>query len=157
MDTTGIAEPRTLALDGVEDEELAAASDATLLITASASLLAEALARRIHATGARAALPFVQTWACDFPIDRQIPGAMWSGLLDAAAGGSILVSDVEEMPRIAQHVFIELLAALAPAGQPLPLVRIICGTTVSLVDRIATGRFSERLFYRLNTIAITAM
>ena len=113
MDAEGVARRRgTLALDGVEDEAVAAGSDAKLLITASAPLLVEALARRIHGAGVRAALPFVQTWVCEFPIDRQILGATCSSLLDTAAGGSVLISDVEEMPRIVQDMLIELLQTL---------------------------------------------
>jgi Sigma-54 interaction domain len=157
MDTEGMSQRRgTLALDSVEDEDVAARSDAKLLITASAPLLVEALARRIHAAGVRAALPFVQTWACDFPIDRQMLGATCSSLLDTATGGSVLISDVEEMPRIVQDTLMELLADLELARAPLPLVRLIAGTTVSLLDRVEAGTFSDRLFYRLNTIHVLA-
>ena len=34
--------------------------------------------------------------------------------------------------------------------------RLISGTTVSLLDRVATGTFSARLFYRLNIIHVRA-
>jgi DNA-binding NtrC family response regulator len=153
MDMTGNAQPRgTLALSGVGDEAAATRSDAKLLITASASVLVEALARRIHASGVRAALPFVHTWACDFPVDRQNLEAACSHLLDAAAGGSMLISEVEQMPRGVQAMLMELLADLERARTPLPLVRLISGTTVSLLDRVEAGLFSDRLFYRLNTI-----
>jgi DNA-binding NtrC family response regulator len=156
MDTTETALPQTLVLDGIEDEEVAAQSDARLLITASAPFLVEALARRIHATGDRAALPFIQTWACDFPIDRQTLSATCRSLLAAAAGGSILINDIEEMPRSVQDMFIELLADLELARMPFPLVRLMSGTTVSLLHRIGTGTFSDSLFYRLNTIHLLA-
>ena len=157
MDTQGFTQRRgTLALEGVEDEEVAAGSDAKLLITASEPLVVEALARRIHAAGTRAALPFVQTSACDFSIDRQILSATCSSLLDTAAGGSVLISDVEEMPGIVQDMLIELVADLELARTPFPLVRLMAGTTVSLLDRVEAGTFSGRLFYRLNTIHLFA-
>jgi DNA-binding NtrC family response regulator len=35
-------------------------------------------------------------------------------------------------------------------------VRLIFGTTVSLLDRVTAGTFSDRLFYRLNVIHLTA-
>ena len=35
-------------------------------------------------------------------------------------------------------------------------VRVIAGTAVSVLERIAAGAFSERLFYRLNTIHLMA-
>lgn len=146
----------TPAVDGIEDEGVAAQSNAMLLITAPAPLLVEALARRVHAAGVRAALPFVQTSACDLPIDRRILRAICSGLLESAAGGTLLIHDVEEMPTIVQDMLIELLADLEAARAPRPLVRVISGTTVSLLDRIASGTFSNRLFYRLNTIHLLA-
>jgi DNA-binding NtrC family response regulator len=45
-------------------------------------------------------------------------------------------------------VFAELEFARA-SSRP---VRLMSGTTVSLLDRVASGTFSDRLFYRLNTI-----
>ena len=68
----------------------------------------------------------------------------------------MLISDVEGMPRIVQDMLIELLADLELARTPFPAVRLISGTTVSLLDRIGGGTFSDRLFYRLNTIHLLA-
>lgn len=76
--------------------------------------------------------------------------------VDAAAGGSVLVSAVEEMPSAVQDALIDLLAALESARRPSAAVRLISGTTVSLFDRVAAGTFSERLFYRLNIIHLVA-
>jgi DNA-binding NtrC family response regulator len=45
-------------------------------------------------------------------------------------------------------VFAELEFARA-SSRP---VRLMSGTTVSLLDRVASGTFPDRLFYRLNTI-----
>ena len=72
--------------------------------------------------------------------------------LDAAAGGSLLISAIEEMPAAVQEAWIELLAGLESARRPSAAVRLISGTTVSLLDRVAAGTFSERLFYHLNII-----
>ena len=116
----------------VEDEDAASRSAARLLITASTQRGVEALARRIHETGLRAELPFVHTWACDLPIGAEALSDHCSGFLDAAAGGSMLISDVEEMPPIVQDVLLELV--------------------VSLLDRVTAGTFSDRLFYRSNVI-----
>ena len=78
-----------------------------------------------------------------------------TGLLHAAAGGSILLSDVEEMPPVVQPVLLELLAELALARPRSAAVRLMSGTTVSLLDRVTAGTFSNRLFYRLNVIHLT--
>jgi len=42
------------------------------------------------------------------------------------------------------------------AGAAVAWVRLISGTTVSLLDRFAAGTFSEQLFYRLNIIHLMA-
>jgi DNA-binding NtrC family response regulator len=73
-----------------------------------------------------------------------------SSLLDTAAGGSIRISDVEEMPSTVQRVLVDVLAELQVARASSAPVRLIAGTTVSLLDRIAAGTFSDRLFPRLS-------
>jgi len=135
-----------------EDEEMASRSAARLLITASARGRTEALAQRIHGVSSRAGFPFVRTRARNLPIEPQMLRDTCSDLLDAAAGGSVLISDVEEMPPAVQGALVETLAELESARPPSAAVRLIASTTVSLLDRVAAGTFSDRLFYRLNTI-----
>ena len=135
-----------------EDEGAASRSAARLLITASTQREVETLARRVHGAGPRAELPFVHTWACDLPIGAEALREHCAGVLDAAAGGSMLISDVEEMRPIVQDVLLDVLAGLELARRPSAAVRLISGTTVSLLDRVTAGTFSHRLFYRLNVI-----
>jgi DNA-binding NtrC family response regulator len=61
---------------------------------------------------------------------------------------SIVIRDVDEMPSVVQNQLLDLLAELELARPPSAAVRLVCGTTVSLLDGIAAGTFSERLFYR---------
>ncbi len=68
----------------------------------------------------------------------------------------MLIDAVEEMPPAVQDALIELLAGLEFTRRPSAAVRLISGTTVSLLDRIAAGTFSEQLFYRLNIIHLMA-
>jgi len=153
VDGRDLAGPQAVATFGrVEDEAIAGRSSATLLITAAHGNV-ESLARRIHLAG-RPALPFVQASARDLPIEPVTLQETCSRLLDAVGGGSMLLTSVEEMPLPVQDVFLELLADLRSARNPsaTATVRLIAGTTVSLLDCIATGTFSERLFYRLNVI-----
>lgn len=149
-------EGRDWALLAVDDVNLASRSPARLLITASAPPAVETLARRIHGIGPRARFPFVMTWAGELPTDAQALRDDCARLLDVAAGGSVLVSAVEEMPSAAQDALIDLLAALESARRPSAAVRLISGTTVSLLERVAAGTFSERLFYRLNILHLVA-
>jgi DNA-binding NtrC family response regulator len=68
----------------------------------------------------------------------------------------MLINAVEEMPWVVQNALIELLAGFELTRRPSAAVRLISGTTVSLVDRVAAGTFSEQLFYRLNIIHLMA-
>ena len=77
-----------------------------------------------------------------------------SHLLEAAQGGSILIKDVEAMAPAVQNVLIDVLMQLQFARTPPADARLILGTTVSLLGRIASGSFSQQLFYRLNVIHI---
>jgi DNA-binding NtrC family response regulator len=141
-----------LALLAIENEELANQSPARLLITAPTQQGVETLARRIHGAGPRARFPFVQRSAGELPVGPELLNEYCARFLDAAAGGSVLVSAVEEMPATVQDALIDLLGGLESARMPFAPARLILGTTVSLLDRVAAGTFSERLFYRLNII-----
>jgi Sigma-54 interaction domain len=77
-------------------------------------------------------------------------------LLDAAAGGSVLHSDVDEMPRPVQGLLIGLLEELEDERDPAAAVRLVSGSTASLVPGILAGTFSAQLFYRLNVIHVVA-
>ena len=138
------------------DEEMASGCAARLLITASTEDGAEALARRIHGAGPRAHCPFVRLRARDLPVEPQALREYCGTVLDGAAGGSMLIDAVEEMSPEVQDVLIELLAGLELTRGPAAAVRLISGTTVSLLDRVADGTFSRQLFYRLNIIHLVA-
>ena len=141
-----------VALLAVEDEELPNQSPARLLITAPTQQGVETLARRIHGAGPRAPFPFVQTWAVELPVGPELLKEYCARVLDSAAAGSLLVSAVEETPATVQDAMIDLLGGLESARVPSAMARLSSGTTVSLLDRVAAGTFSGRLFYRLNVI-----
>ena len=145
------------ALPITADEDLARGYAARLLISASTERNVEVLARRIHEGGPRAHCPFLQLWAVDFPVEPQALREYCSIALDRAPGGSLLIDAVEEMPQTVQDRLIELLDGLEFARRPSDAVRLISGTTVSLLERIAAGTFSDQLFYRLNIIHLMAL
>jgi DNA-binding NtrC family response regulator len=60
----------------------------------------------------------------------------------AGCGGSLLITGVEEMPGPAQFLFLDSLDRLRETRSPLA-ARLITGTTVSLLNRVEAGRFSE--------------
>ena len=156
VEQAGDQDDHALALLALEDAKLASQSPARLLITAATPQAVETLARRIHDSGPRAPFPFVRISAGDLPVGAQALREKCGGFLDAAAGGTVLISAVEEMAPAVQEALIDLLAALEAARKPSAAVRLVSGTTVSLFDRVAAGTFSERLFYRLNIIHLVA-
>jgi len=139
-----------------EGEDSAIRSHARLLISAATQREVEALASRVHETGPRAPFPFVHTPAGDLPVDPAVLKEYCTSVFAGAAGGSVLISAVEEMPPAVQDTLIELLAGPEFSPGTSTGVRLISGTTVSLLDRIVAGTFSEQLFYRLNIIHLTA-
>jgi len=141
--------------DCLDDEALAAtATTAAILISGDCAAVVERVARRIHAASDRAALPFVQTAAAAFPLDPAALSERCTNLLDAASGGIVLVTDVEHTPAIVQDSLIETFTRLQAARGRWCEIRLIAGTTTALYERVAAGTFSERLFYRLNSIHI---
>jgi DNA-binding NtrC family response regulator len=139
----------------VEDEALAATcTTTTVLITAGSAAAVEHLARRIHAASARAASPFTVVAAAGLSSDRAILTQTCRTLLDKVGCGSLLITDVEHMPVFVQSCLIETFAGLQSAREAAGSMCLMAGTTTILHDRIADGTFSERLFYRLNTIHV---
>lgn len=137
-----------------DDEAIASSSDASLLITAATPHEVDEIALRIHLCSRRALSPLVRVLARDLPVDPGLLADHCGELLEAATGGSLLIDDVEDMPPAVQPVLIELLQRLQRSRKSEPGIRVIAGTTVSLMDLMSAGRFSERLFYRLNVIHV---
>ena len=134
-----------------EDAILAARHHLPLLITAACNDTMVAMARRVHGQSFAGAAPLVMFHASGFFGQRVPFAAQWAGLMDAGRGGSILVTAVEEMSIAAQTLFAESLSTLRRTPPPRA-PRLITGTTVSLLDRVTAGEFSEDLFYRLNVL-----
>lgn len=134
-----------------EDELLAIRHRLPLLISGRCISTVTTVARRVHVAALGAAAPFVAFPASELIELRTQFAEQWTMLMDAGRGGSVFITDVEEMSVPVQRLLAESLAwrcatrsALAP--------RLVTGTTVSLVDRVKAGQFSEELLYRLNVI-----
>ena len=136
------------------DEAVAGRSAMRLLITAKTGPAVETIARRIHAAGPRAELPFIRFRAGRFPDEPGRLAVTCAKLFELAAGGTLLMNDIETMPRVVQERVIELFEALELARTPAVTVRLISGTTVLLFNRVVAGTFSERLFYRLSVVHV---
>ncbi len=150
-----------------------AASNATVLITGETGTGKEVLARIIHETSPRAARPFIPFNCSAVPrdmIDSQLFGyrrgaftgatAPFAGVIRSAAGGSLLLDEIGEIPLDLQPKLLRFLEAqeVQPLGDAHPIavdVRVIAATNADLEHLIATGRFREDLFYRLNVIPLS--
>ena len=146
-------EAAVLFHDVTDDERVAAQTRARVLITGPTSRYVATVARRVHMLSDRERFPFVEIRAAALPDGNRLRSCC-AALLDAAAGGSVLLTDVEEMSPGVQERLIELLAQLTNDREPSAAVRLISGTTVSLLDRVVAGTFSDWLFYRLNVVHI---
>ena len=107
----------------------------------------------MHRTSSRAAGPFLQVAARAFPVDHVLLRPLCANLIQGTSGGSLLLTDIEELPFIVQECLMDLLDDLQRTShRALAPLRLIAGTTVALGDRIAAGTFADILFYRLNVI-----
>ena len=93
----------------------------------------ERIARRIHGAGPRAAGPFVPVRVRAWPTTARTIRKRWAAVFDATTGGSIFLTDVEDMSPEFQNVFVEMIDDLQRAKTPSTAARLISGTTVSLM------------------------
>jgi len=81
------------------------------------------------------------------------------GLLESAAGGTVLLDEIGEMPLSMQvkllHVLQERRIRRVGGTRPVDLnIRIIAATNRDLRELIKQGKFREDLYYRLNVVTI---
>jgi transcriptional regulator of aromatic amino acid metabolism len=134
-----------------EDEILAVRHRLPLLISARCASTVTRVARRIHVAAFSPAAPLVIFPAAELLGQPEQFAEQWSLLMHAGRGGSVLITDVEEMSGGAQALFAESLNQLCNTASPRA-ARLITGTSVSLLERVESGRFSQDLLYRLNVI-----
>jgi len=149
-----------------------ATSDATLLLTGESGTGKTVLARQVHAWSGRRAKPFV-TIACttlsehllESELFGHVKGAFtgaWKdnpGRLEAAAGGTVFLDEVGELPPELQAKLLRFLEERRferVGGRSTIEVdaRLVAATNRDLEAEVATGRFRSDLYFRLNVIGI---
>jgi two-component system, NtrC family, response regulator PilR len=149
-----------------------ARSQAPVYIYGESGTGKELVARLIHQSGARAEAPFVPVNCGAIPTELMeselfghkrgsFTGAVADkkGLIQSAEGGTLFLDEVADLPL---HMQVKLLRVvqektIRPVGEAREErvdVRILSATHRNLVELVATGRFREDLFYRINVIEL---
>ena len=147
-----------------------AGSQAPVLVTGETGTGKELVARALHKGGSRASGPFVVVNCAAIPdslLESELFGHLRGAFTDArtarkglfvqAAGGSLLLDEVGDLPPLLQAKLLRVLQdkSVRPVGsdQEIPLdVRIIAATNRNLEGMVDEGLFRRDLYYRLNVI-----
>jgi hydrogenase-4 transcriptional activator len=81
------------------------------------------------------------------------------GIIRSAAGGTLFLDEIGDAPLDVQPKLLRFLESgdIHPIGETLPVhvdVRVIAATNADLDALLASGRFREDLFYRLNIVRL---
>ena len=156
----------------LQDALRVARSDATVLITGETGTGKEVLARFIHAASTRRLQPLVAVNCAAIPaalLAGELFGherGAFTGATEArpgrfreAAGGTLLLDEIGDMPLELQPVLLRILETrrVTPLGarSEVPVdLRIVAATHRHLPTEVEAGRFRADLYYRLNVIEL---
>lgn len=147
-------------------------SDSTVMINGESGTGKELVARAIHFDSSRANKPLIPVNCGAIPADLleselfgHVKGAFTGaignriGRFELAHGGTIFLDEIGEMSPALQVKLLRVIQerSFEPVGSTKTVevdVRIIAATNIDLEVAVATGRFREDLFYRLNVIPV---
>ncbi len=138
-----------------------------VLISGPPGVGKEIAARMIHQWSPRAKAPFIVLSAAMMSPERveeelfgaETDGVVRPGLLEHAHGGTLFLDEIADMPLTTQAKILRVLTdqSYHRVGGQRPVkvdVRVLSATSRNLQDEIASGRFREDLFYRLNVVPV---
>ncbi len=140
-----------------------AAYSAPLLLLGESGTDRAGIARFVHQSGPNVAGPFVMVDARTLQDDSAgsalIGNGAGGGLLEQARGGTLLLSDIEDLPPAAQRLLSGILESGAisaggnGAGVPLQ-ARIISSARPSLMARVQAEQFRRDLYAQLSVLVL---
>jgi two-component system, NtrC family, response regulator AtoC len=148
-----------------------ATSDVNILIVGESGVGKEVLAATVHELSARTGR-FIQINCAALSeslLESELFGyergaftgatAQKRGLIEAAAGGSLLLDEIGELPLATQAKLLRVIeqreVLRLGSTQPMPVdVRFIAATNRDLVAAVAAGTFRADLFYRLDGVTL---
>lgn len=166
--STGIVTADARMQTVIARAEIAARSNAAVLLIGETGVGKELFAEHIHRMSPRSLGPFVAIALSALPnelIESELFGhergaftsahAEKSGLFELAHGGTVFLDDVDDAPITTQAKLLRVLETKrvqrlgAAASVPVD-VRLVAATKVDLRSLIENGRFRPDLYYRLN-------
>jgi len=155
-----------------EEAERAAAFDSTVLLTGESGSGKQVVAEHIHAKSPRGSGPFVYV-NCVAISDDLIESTLFghergaftgavkrkNGRLESAAGGTAFLDEIGDISAALQAKLLHFLESgqfeSVGGNQTITVdCRLIAATNRNLEDEVASGRFREDLYYRLNVITL---
>jgi two-component system response regulator AtoC len=165
---------RSPAMQAVfEQIERVAQTNTTVLVRGETGTGKEMVARLIHSLSSRRDRPFVAVNCAALPealVESELFGhergaftgaqTRKLGRFERADGGSLFVDEVGDMPPAVQVKLLRVLQERAfervGGSQTLHVdIRLIAATNLDLESAMASGRFREDLYYRLNVVPIS--
>jgi two-component system response regulator PilR (NtrC family) len=157
-------------LDVFRMVETIAKTTSTILITGESGTGKDLVARAIHYNSLRRERPFVALNCGGVPetlLESELFGHMRGaftgadtnkkGLIEVAEGGTVFLDEIGEMNTTMQVKLLRVLQdrrfrRLGGTAEVQADIRVIAATNQDLEKLVATGRFREDLFYRINVI-----